>query len=176
MQVMLEGWIVGDGDVPLPNVGGVLRRRMLTLACREAAESVLEVAHEWSLESEAVVLGQVIWRGGGVSGDAAALDCGFPLRIESDIDVQTEKPSGKYWFSGPRGDVNWYVPVPLSIPPVGAFCAARGSIRVAAEYEMEDDMLEEGCPDVRADWLIQTVTPRPEPELNGWLLELQPLN
>ena len=114
------------------------------------------------------------WRGSSINGDAAVLDCGFPLRIESRINVQKERPVTGQRATRVPGVREWLVPVPLKVPAVGSSCLAWGEIRIAAAHEMEDDMLEEGFPDIRRTWRILRVESGEAGRC--WILELEVVN
>ena len=168
MRVVLDEWIVGDGQLPEPLVGEVIARRMLTMSCDRLT---LVGAGSAVANDPQRMTGVLTWSGSSVNGDAAVLDCGFPLRVESRVNVQQGSPAKGQRATRAGGRREWLVPVDLDVPAVGSSCSAWGEIRIAAAHEMGDDMLEDGFPDIRRNWRILRV------ESGGagryWILELE---
>lgn len=168
VRVVLEEWIVGDGQLPEPLVGGVIARRMLIMSC----DRLTAVAAGSAVVNESPPFtGVVTWRGSSVNGDVVVLDCGFPMRVESRVNVQKGRPAKGQRATRVPGLREWLVPVVLDVPAVGSSCSAWGEIRIAAAHEMGDGMLEDGFPDIRRTWRVVRVESGEAGRY--WILELE---
>jgi hypothetical protein len=172
--VVLSEWVVGDGQVRTPVVGEVIPQRMLILFASQlvSIDPNLVADPEDAEGDEERLIGVVTWRGASVDGDAAVLDCGFPVRVESAFTAQNHRPApGQRGSRGLRWR-EWLIPVDLDVPPVGTRCAVSGELRLAADHEMEGADIAPDHPNVRRDWLIREATFRPS-GTGTWLLELE---
>ena len=116
------------------------------------------------------LIGVVTWRGASANGDAAVLECGFPVRVESDFMRQSQSPApGQRGFPVGR---EWLIPVDLDVPPVGTRCAAWGQIHLAPDDEMGEAEISPDFPNIRRDWLIRGAPLRAS-RPRAWLLELE---
>ena len=172
MRVVLSDWIVGDGQVREPVVGEVIPQRMLILIARKLAsiDQDLNACPDEGDGDDEPLIGVVTWRGASANGDAAVLECGFPVRVQSDFTTQSHSPAtGQRGFRGPRW---WLIPVDLHVPAVGTRCAVWGEIRLAPDDKMDDAEIAPDFPDIRRDWLIREATFRVS-GARSWLLELE---
>jgi hypothetical protein len=174
MRVVLSDWIVGDGQTQEPVLGEVIPQRMLLMATSRlvSIDPDLAIGPDDDREEGERLIGVVTWRGSNANGDAAVLDCGFPVRVESELKAQNHRPARSHrGFRGP-GSSEWLIPVDLDIPSIGTQCAVWGELRLAADHEMEDVDKVPDHPNVRRDWLIRDVTFRASGS-GSWLLDLQ---
>jgi hypothetical protein len=172
MRVILSDWVVGDGQVREPVVGEVITQRMLIVIARKllSIDQVLDARLDEGDGGDQPLIGVVTWRGASANGDAAVLDCGFPVRVESDFVRQNHSPApGQRGVLVPRG---WLIPVDLDVPPVGTRCIAWGELRLAPDDEMDEAEMAPGFPHVRRDWLVRAATIRASGP-SAWLLELE---
>ena len=174
MQVVPSDWVVGDGQVREPVVGEVIPQRMLILFASKLVsidpDAVAGPAEDQGDDQR--LIGVVTWRGASASGDATVLDCGFPVRVESEFKSQHHRLGpGQRGFRGLRWR-EWLIPVDLDVPPVGTRCAVWGELRLAADHEMEGGDIAPNHPHVRRDWLIQEATFCAS-GAGSWLLELE---
>jgi hypothetical protein len=172
MRVVLSNWVVGDGQVREPVVGEVIPQRMLILIARKlvSIHQDLDARPDEGDGDDEPLIGVVTWRGASANGDAAVLDCGFPVRVESDFMRQNHSPApGQRGFPVGR---EWLIPVDLDVPSVGTRCAAWGEIRLAPDDEMEEAEIAPDFPHIRRDWLIREATFRAS-GARSWLLELE---
>jgi hypothetical protein len=172
MRVVLSDWVVGDGQVREPVVGEVIPQRMLILIVRKVVsiDQGLEARPDDGDGDDEPLIGVVTWRGASANGDAAVLDCGFPLRVESEFISQNHRPEpGQRGF--PVGG-HWAIPVDLDVPSVGTRCAAWGEIRLAPDDEMCIAEIEPNFPRIRRDWLVREATFRASGP-GAWILELE---
>ena len=121
MRVVLSEWVVGDGQVREPVVGEVIPQRMLILFASKLVsidpDAVAGPAEDQGDDQR--LIGVVTWRGASASGDATVLDCGFPVRVESEFKSQHHRLGpGQRGFRGLRWR-EWLIPVDLDVPPVG---------------------------------------------------------
>ena len=106
MQVVLSDWVVGDGQVREPVVGEVIPQRMLILTARKLAsiDQNLDARPDEGDGNDEPLIGVVIWRSASANGDAAVLECGFPVRVQSSFTTQSHRPApGQRGFRGPDG-------------------------------------------------------------------------
>lgn len=174
MRVVLSEWVVGDGQVRQPVVGEVIPQRMLILFASKLAsiDPGLVPDPDDGEGDDQRLIGVVTWRGASADGDAAVLDCGFPVRVESAYTTQNHRPApGQRGSRGLRWR-EWLVPVDLDVPPVGTRCAVWGELRMAADHEMEGADIAADHPRVRRDWLIREATFRAS-GTGTWLLEVE---
>jgi hypothetical protein len=172
MRVVLSDWVVGDGQVRAPVVGEVIPQRMLILRARKLlrVDQHLDARLDEADGGDQHLTGVVIWRGANANGDAAVLDGGVAVRVESDFMRQNHSPApGQRGFPVPRG---WLIPVDLDVPPVGTRCVAWGEIRLAPDDEMDEAETAPDFPHIRRDWLIRAATFRAS-RPRVWLLELE---
>jgi hypothetical protein len=155
-----------------PVVGEVITQRMLILIARKlvSIDQGLDARPDEGDGDDEPLIGVVTWRGASANGDAAVLDCGFPVRVESDYMRQNHSPApGQRGVPVGRG---WLIPVDLQVPSVGTRCAAWGEIRLAPDDEMDEAEIEPDFPDIRRDWLVREATFRASGP-GAWILELE---
>ena len=106
MRVVLSDWVVGDGQVRAPVVGEVIPQRMLILRARKLlrVDQHLDARLDEADGGDQHLTGVVIWRGANANGDAAVLDGGVAVRVESDFMRQNHSPApGQRGFSSTEG-------------------------------------------------------------------------
>jgi hypothetical protein len=164
--VKLEGWLIQDGQITEPRIGGVLRNVGLRANCRNIAESDAATGTTVPVERGAGrapgyhLTGVVAWAR---PQSSALLDVGDFL-ILAEPDTHRVIPHSRDAAMEP------YSPT-FHIPDVGTRASITGTLEAVGDYEWDAF----GLPDARRDWQVSDIRPRHQTyRLDTYLVDLTP--